>query len=206
MQESRTFTAFAGKRLISSGAVQEVLARTKEHLDADTGEVVLIFEDQTGQQVDFDFRGTVAEVLARLEQHPLFARTEERTPSQKSGPGRPSLGVVSREVSLLPRHWEWLGSQPGGASATLRRLVDGERKRSAGGMEARRAWDAAGKFMWAMCGDLPDFEEASRALYAKEMVRLEELVRAWPGDVRTHVLRLAGEAARLQAAADNIVG
>jgi len=109
--------------------------------------------------------------------------------------------VVSREVTLLPRHWEWLEAQKGGISATLRRLVDEARKQGAGGERAAKAWDAAGKFMWTMAGNRPGFEEASRALYAKDLPRLEALSKDWPDDVRAHLLRLAAVAAGLEAQA-----
>src|SRR4051812_39438515 len=111
LQEDPTFTVFAGSQLLVSGAKSEVLKATKRHLDA-SGGAVLIFEDQTGRPVDFDFRGSIDDVLARAADAP------------KGGPGRPRLGVVSREISLLPRHWDWLGAQPNGISAAIRRLVD----------------------------------------------------------------------------------
>jgi hypothetical protein len=94
---------------------------------------------------------------------------------------------------LLPRHWEWLGQQPGGASVTLRKLVDAERKRTAGQDEARIRWEAAGKFMWSMAGNLPNFEEASRALYARDETHLTNVIQEWPGDIREHLKRLIAE-------------
>ena len=108
----------------------------------------------------------------------------------KAGPGRPKLGVVSREISLLPRHWEWLEGQPQGASAAIRRLVDEARKRAPDEIQARKAREAAGNFMWAMAGNLANFEEASRALYAGDPERLERQIRNWPQDVRAYVYRL----------------
>ncbi|MBP8128830.1 MAG: DUF2239 family protein [Candidatus Hydrogenedentes bacterium] len=196
MQEKRTYTAFAGDRLIFSGELTAMLRRAKACLDAGETGTVLVFEDQTGKQVDFDFRGTAGDVAARIAEHPHFA--SQQAPRPRKGPGRPYLGVVGGEVSLLPRHWDWLGRQPGGISATLRRLVDDERKRGSAGERAREAWDAAGKFMWAMCGNLPGFEEASRALYAHDVSRLDALIQEWPPDIRDHLRRLALEAARLE--------
>ena len=172
-----------------------MILRTKECLDDGENRPILIFEDQTGRQVDFDFRGTPDEVLARLAAHPLFAQSEPPD-GARTGPGRPKLGVICREVSLLPRHWEWLGQQPGGASAALRRLVDERRKRGNGENSARIAREAAGKFMWAMAGNLPGFEEASRALYAGDQRRLEGLIRDWPQDIRKHIERLVTESVR----------
>lgn len=188
--EEHTYTAFAGERLVVTGDRKAMLLRVKKHLDRG-GDPVLIFDDRTGQQVDFDFSGTADDVLAR------DAASAQAT-AQKAGPGRPKLGVVSREVSLLPRHWEWLEEQPQGISAALRRLVDEARKRDPGKARARMARDAASKFMWAMAGNLPDFEEASRALFAGDGERLSVLVRKWPKDIRNHVLRLVEEAARFE--------
>jgi hypothetical protein len=175
------YTAFAGARLLASGPRRTVLLALKAHHDAG-GQGALVFEDATGRQVDFDLRGTPEEVLARVE-------------PRRTGPGRPRLGVVSREVSLLPRHWDWLADQPGGISGALRRLVDEARRREPDRALARKARDAAGRFMWAKAGDLPGFEEASRALYAGDHDRLRALVRAWPPDVRRHLLALVERAA-----------
>ena len=199
METKHTYTAFAGDRLVVSGDLRTMILRTKELLDDGENRPILIFEDQTGRQVDFDFRGTPDEVLARLASHPLFAPSEPQD-GARTGPGRPKLGVICREVSLLPRHWEWLSQQPGGASAALRRLVDERRKRGNGENSARIAREAAGKFMWAMAGNLPGFEEASRALYAGDQRRLEELIRDWPQDIREHLERLVAESVRLELA------
>ena len=180
-----TYTTFADRSRIASGPRDIVLAATKGYLDAG-GDPVLIFEDETGRQVDFDFRGTVDEVLARA------------SGAVRPGPGRPKLGVVSREISLLPRQWDWLEDQPNGISAAIRRLVDEARKNETGIQRGRRVRDAVNKFMWGIAGDLANFEEATRALYARDDARLATLVRDWPVDVRSHVLSLAAEAARLE--------
>jgi hypothetical protein len=188
MEDERTYTAFLGSRRIVSGDLKTMLLQTKAEIDRGPSEPILIFEDQTGHQVDFNFEGSPEEVVERA------------LPSKaRSGPGRPKLGVVSREVSLLPRHWQWLEQQPQGSSAALRRLVDEARKREPGKERARRARDAASKFMWVMAGNLPNFEEASRALFASDRPRLDDLVREWPADIRSHVLRLVGEADRFES-------
>jgi hypothetical protein len=189
MDDERTYTTFAGERLIVSADLKTMLLRTKEFLDRSANDSVLIFEDQTGQQVDFDFRGTPDEVLERAE----VVKT-------RTGPGRPRLGVISREVSLLPRHWEWLERQPSGISAALRRLVDEARKRAPSKERARLVREAASQFMWAMAGNLPGFEEASRALFAKDHGRFEHLISGWPEDIRKHLSRLVQESARLEGA------
>ncbi len=187
--EPRTFTVFAHDRQVASGEVQSILRQTKAALDRREFDRWLIFEDSTGNQVDFDFRGTIEQVLARLAHHPLFAA--DAPPQPHSGPGRPKLGVISREVSLLPRHWAWLEQQPNGISAALRRLVDEARKANGGKDRARAATEAAGRFMTAIAGNLPGFEEALRALYAHNVERFEEEIRDWPNDIRQHARRLA---------------
>jgi hypothetical protein len=197
MDTKPTFTAFSGNRLVATGDITAVLLKTKQHIDTGQTAPLLIFDDRTGTQVDFDLRGTVEESLSRLASHPLFAPPGTGD-KPRSGPGRPSLGVVCREVSLLPRHWEWLGAQPGGASAAMRRLVDEARKHRAPKERARAARDAAGAFMWVMGGNLPGFEEASRALFAGDYERLTGLVSGWPRDVRQHLARLADRAARFE--------
>jgi hypothetical protein len=179
MDTEQTFTAYAGERIVGSGAQVEMLRATKLHLERHPDASVLIFDDQSGQQVEHDFRGTLDEVLAR-----------ETPPAP--GPGRPKLGVVSREVSLLPRHWAWLEQQPNGISAALRRVVDEASKRDPDAQRARRARDAASRVMTALAGDRPGFEEASRALFAGDHERLQTLTRRWPIDLRRHLARLLG--------------
>lgn len=179
MDDERTFTAFAGTSRIASGDLRTMLLQAKQRIDGGQSEPLLIFEDRTGKQVDFDFRGSPEEVIAR------------EAPQPKTGRGRPKLGVVSREVTLLPRHWEWLEQQPQGISGALRRLVDEARKRAPTKERARLAREAASKIMWSLAGDLPNFEEASRALFAVDRTRFERLVRRWPEDVRAYVLGVA---------------
>ncbi|MBZ5620989.1 MAG: DUF2239 family protein [Acidobacteriia bacterium] len=188
MEEEPTYTAFVGETLLTSGPLQALLPRVKADYDQGETAALLIFEDQSGRQVDFDLRGTLGEVLTRA----LPA-----TP--RIGPGRPKLGVISREVSLLPRHWEWLERQPNGASAALRRLVEEARKREPGKQRRLRAVDAASRFMSAMAGNLPYYEEATRALYTANRPRLEELILDWPPDIRMHVQRLVEVAFQQEA-------
>jgi hypothetical protein len=174
------YTAFQGDRHLASGPLSEVALAVKR---ASGDEPILIFEDQTGQQTDLDTRGSDEQILARLA-----AREQEPAPRTR---GRPKLGVVPREVTLLPRHWAWLKAQPGGASAALRRLVEEARRQSGGHEQQRQAQDAAYRFMAAMVGNHPGFEEAIRALYAGDRRRLESLTEGWPRDIRAHLLRVA---------------
>lgn len=184
------YTAFAGHQRIASGALTEVALRAKEVLDTDGHAPVLIFDNTTSRQVELDFRGTLAEVRERLERQ-AAASVTEAPEAPRTGPGRPKLGVVAREVTLLPRHWDWLNGQPGGASVALRKLVEEARKANEGKDRARRAQEVAYRFMSALGGDLPRFEEATRALFAGDRSRLEEQLRDWPDDVREHSLQLA---------------
>lgn len=192
----RTLTVFAGHRRLATGHPRLVLRATKQYVDGDcSGAQVLVFDDATGQQVEFDLEGTLEQALSALETDPDFAERPRKV-------GRPRLGVVSREISLLPRHWEWLERQPSGASAALRKLVEHASRSGRQRDEARRAREAAAKFMWNIAGDLPGFEEASRALYARDDGRLSALLADWPTDVRVHVQALLASAVGLEAAAE----
>jgi len=182
--DSTSCTAFDHHHLIASGALVDVVRATKQALDAGASGPLLIFDDHSSRQIEVDFRGTVDEVLARL---PHIAVAE----SASRGPGRPKLGVVPREVTLLPRHWDWLGQQPGGASAVLRRLIEQTMRHGGAKERARQAVEAVDRFMQVMTGDLPGYEEASRAFYRGERERFTALTTAWPADVRTHLQRLA---------------
>lgn len=181
-----TFAVFADHRLVAAGTRDEILRATKKHLDKG-GSGVLIFEETSGRQVDFDFRGTIEDVLARARD------------AVKPGPGRPKLGVVSREISLLPRHWDWLESQPNGASAAIRRLVDDARRNETGIERGRHVRNAIGKLLWSLAGDLPNFEETVRALDARDDSSAKALIAKWPRDLRAYVLRRLELAAATEA-------
>jgi hypothetical protein len=150
---------------------------------------VLVFDDQTGEQAELDLRGTPEEIRQRHE--PASRPEEGRGEDASRGPGRPKLGVVAREVTLLPRHWEWLGEQPGGASVALRKLVEEARRANEGKDRVRKAQEAAYRFLSTMGGNLPGFEEANRALFAGDSDRFDQEVAAWPADVREHATDLA---------------
>lgn len=188
MDETRTrpCTAFQGPRRLASGPLHEVALAVKAAHDGGPPGPLLTFDDATGRVIDLDLRGTAEDVAARFAPTPA---TEGE--AGRRGRGRPKLGVVAREVTLLPRHWEWLNAQPGGASVALRRLVD--QARQAGGEQARRreAQEAAYRFMSALAGDAPGYEEALRALFAGDRGTFTAILGPWPPDVREHALRLA---------------
>lgn len=191
--EDRSFTAFLGQEIIATGKLESVLTAAKGKLDAGSTDRLAIFDDEEARIHDFDLRGDLEEVLARLHHHPLLRDREKKTPGGKiprRGPGRPKLGVVAKEVTLLPRHWEWLGRQRGGASATLRRLVEEARKRKSPGDEDRKARETTYRFISDMAANLPGYEEVSRALFAGDHEALGQEMRDWPPDIQEYVRRL----------------
>ncbi|MDE1916878.1 MAG: DUF2239 family protein [Sphingomonadales bacterium] len=176
-------TAFAGSRRLASGPLADVALAVNAQIAA-TPAAILIFDDGTGAQIDIDLRGTTAQIISRL------ASWSGPQPEARKR-GRPRMGVVAREITLLPRHWDWLAQQPGGASQTLRRLVEQARKQDEGRTVRRLAHERAYRFMSALAGDYAGFEAASRALFAHDLAALDAAMAPWPGDVRDHVLQLA---------------
>ncbi|WAS54441.1 DUF2239 family protein [Burkholderia ambifaria] len=189
-----SYTAFDGHRRLVSGPLAPVALAVRQAAGDATPGTILIFDDATGRAIDLDLRGTADEVRARYAAAPADASAPAGEPAGEGEPrgrGRPKLGVVSREVTLLPRHWDWLAAQPGGASVALRKLVEDARRTHAAADRRRDAQARAYHFMSAIAGDLPGFEEAARALYANDLARLTELIAGWPDDVRDHALALA---------------
>ena len=174
MNTDKTYTAFVGFDRLADGNFETVSRQIRDHAGA-AGQV-LVFDNETGQQVDVNLRGS-----------PDEAPTGAVPPQQKRGPGRPRLGVVCREVSLLPRHWEWLERQPQKASGTLRRLVEGALKNDRGETRHRETIQAVDRFMWSIAGNLGGFEEAGRALYARNWSKFGEAVAPWPPDIKAHL-------------------
>jgi hypothetical protein len=180
-----TYSAFDGHLLLASGPLLDVTLAVKASPSLAAG-TILTFDDDTGKVVDLDLHGTAEEITGRHH-----AREEGFA---ARGRGRPKLGVIAREVTLLPRHWEWLATQRGGASVTLRRLIDEARKSEGGQAMVRAARDAAYHFMSAIAGDLPGFEEAVRALYAGDSDKLDREMGSWPEDLSAFVRKLAAPA------------
>jgi hypothetical protein len=186
MDTTSTYSAFSGSRRLITGTLECVLREIKRFSDMHPDEcagnrgAVLVFNDQLGQQVDFDLRGPIEEVLRKALVSPA-----------RVGPGRPRLGVVSREISLLPRHWEWLECQPNGVSAALRRLVEEARKDEGSDQTVRARIESVGRVMTALAGNLPGFEEACRGLYRRDLDSLSQSMEGWPPDIRTYILEYA---------------
>jgi len=178
------FTAFDGTARLAAGSLPIVAERCKALLDSEPNASPIIYDDSTGRPVDVDYRGTTHEVLARLP-------STDDAPAARRGPGRPKLGVVAREVTLLPRHWDWLASQPGGASVALRRLVESASRENLDADRVRQASEAVDRVMLALAGNLAGYEEASRAFHRREAERFHALTEAWPADVRDYVRSLA---------------
>jgi hypothetical protein len=206
MNIPQTYTTFDGFRRIASGTLQANALAVYRTLSESASASVLVFSDATGASIDVNTSGSERQVAARYADTaatpaPAASLATASDGSEKllaepaRGRGRPKLGVVAREVTLLPRQWEWLASQPGGTSVALRKLVDEARRANLGKDLLREAQTRAYHFMSALAGDLPGFEEASRALFANDRAALETLIAGWPSDVRAHVLWLAYESA-----------
>jgi uncharacterized protein len=197
---SKPCTAFDGRNLIAAGPLSEVALAVKVAIEGGAPGPVLVFDDATGGVIDLDLRGSSEDVLGRLDRQSRGAAQKsdpDRNTQPETGPrgrGRPKLGVVAREVTLLPRHWDWLAAQSGGASAVLRRLVDEARRSDAGRSRRHAARDAAYRFMSAMAGNFPGFEEASRALFADDRKGFAQQIADWPVDIRAYLMRLASGA------------
>lgn len=194
-----TVTAFRGHTLLASGPLREV-ARVAWHAITQgdpSGGPVLVFDDATARVIDLEMRGDERNMLAHLEATipahmahlpPADMADAPATPRTR---GRPKLGVVAREVTLLPRHWDWLAAQPGGASVALRKLVDSARRTPTHEDRVKAARDVAYRFLHAMAGDLPHFEEVIRALYRGDAARFRELMVTWPPDVSAYAANVA---------------
>jgi uncharacterized protein len=187
------YVAFDGDYCIASGDLRAVARAAKEALDRRKDASILVFDGRSGP-IEIDFRGSLDDVLARLPQLPGAAAAEDAAIPALRGPGRPKLGVVAREITLLPRHWEWLAQQSGGASVALRRLVDEARRANKDKDRTRQAQEAAYRFIAAMGENKPHYEEVARALFAADAGRFETWTASWPADVRDHARRLAAAA------------
>jgi hypothetical protein len=193
MSHPTRYIAFHGVHRLVAGELSAVVAEAWRMQRQPDGEPLLVFDDRSGRVVDIDYRGELADVLARL---PL----EVPPATAKRGPGRPKLGVVAREVTLLPRHWEWLASQSGGASVALRRLVEAASRESTPKDRARQSREAADRFILTMAGNLAGYEEAMRAFYRHDDKVFASLSEAWPHDIRDHARALVAIAREDEAA------
>ena len=205
ISQTTASAAFEGSKCIASGALIEVALAVKTAFDQTAHQAlsspILIFNDATSETIELDWCGSASNFPARLALLPLAedfpdqsAQSTLGVPDAPRGPGRPRMGVVAREVTLLPRHWEWLASQPGGASVTLRKLVEVARRASEVTDRVRQASGVGYKFMATMAGHEAGFEEASRALFAGDQSGFEALIAAWPVDVQAHLKKILADA------------
>ncbi|MGG4775740.1 DUF2239 family protein [Paenalcaligenes sp. Me52] len=189
-----TYTSFDGHRRLATGSLADNALAIKHALEQGTHHAVLLFDDATGRTVEVDTRGSDDDILARLATTTTATTASPVDPANDTAPrgrGRPKLGVVPREVTLLPRHWEWLSQQPGGASVTLRKLVEDARRSNSDKDKTRKAHERAYHFMVAIAGNLPGYEEATRALFANDADALQTQISSWPEDVQAHTMKLA---------------
>ena len=189
--------AFKGSELVAEGDRQTLALQLKRAglEEALMRGEILVFDSTDGRQIDLHLMGTESEIARRYGSAELVSAPKGVAgDSSKRGRGRPKLGVVGKEVTLLPRHWEWLDTQRGGASATLRRLIDETRKAQVGVDAMRASQDRSNRFMSALAGDLPGFEEATRSLYAQDKNGFDKATSAWAADIRRVARSLSAEA------------
>lgn len=199
------YIAFEASKRIASGTLQNVALKVKHVLDTRPQASLLVFDQVTSELVDFDHRGTPEQMLKKLSLPPTGVPAHTpvaETTTAQAGPGRPRLGVVAREVTLLPRHWEWLNSQPGGASVSLRKLVEEAKRANHAKDEMRLSREASYRFMSAIAGHRAGFEEAARALFSGHAQNFRTLVSAWPADIRAHLHDLSALAFETSAFQD----
>lgn len=189
--EELTYAAFKKEKLIAEGDLKKVILKTKRELMRSPESAILIFSNETGKTMDFNFQGSENEVLSRLE---VFLEPKIEIDPKEKKVGRPSLGVISREVSLLPKHWEWLACQSGGASAEIRRLVEKAMKQTQAASTVKMAQEKTFRFLNTIAGNFPNFEEAIRSLYRRDLNAFEQIIKFWPVDIKDHALHLSKHA------------
>ncbi|MBF0363732.1 MAG: DUF2239 family protein [Oligoflexia bacterium] len=185
--KQRKYTVFEDKTIIAKGNLEDVVMIVKKRIGSNNHTSAIIFDDRTGRTIDIDFSGTLKDVQERL----AIYITKDIQLKTANGPGRPKLGVISREISLLPEHWEWLAIQPGGASVALRKLVTSAKKEDLNNTNVRYYQDAIAQFLNVVGGDLPNYEEAIRALYRKEKEGFFSQITKWPKDIKAHLKDMA---------------
>lgn len=194
---SQNLTVFSEEKCFASGDLATVIDAL---LPLSKISTYLIFNDHTGKAIEIDLRGTTQEIYARtlktypnLKDHVISSAPdiEIKDETAPRGRGRPKLGVVAKEITLLPRHWEWLAEQSSGASAAIRRLVDEARKQHTRRDAAKKAHERTYQFMMAVAGNLPLYEEALRALFANDTKALATCIAGWPSDTRNYIEKLS---------------
>lgn len=188
-----TYTAFENFKKLISGDLEKVLLLVKKRLNTNPTARILIFSDTTGKQMDFDLSGTESDII---ERHKIYTtRSIETQSTTQPTVGRPKLGVIPREISLLPSHWEWLHNQNGGASSTIRQLIDEKVKSvSIEKLKRKQSQEITYKFLSSIAGDLPHYEDSLRYLYRSDLKKFKEQISSWPKDISEHALHLSAAA------------
>lgn len=179
-----TFTVFAGETRLAGGNPADVARAIKAVLQGGERRILRVFRDHDAMPATFDATLDVDAISNAL--------LETRGGSGRRGQGRPRLGVFAREVTLLPRHWAWLSAQPGGASVTLRKLVDAASHAPFADREERPEAAGLDRFVTAMASMLPWNKEALRAFMLGEEERFVAISENWPADLRDYARQLAG--------------
>lgn len=185
----REVVVFSEDRCLAKGSLGMIADGVRRACDE--GRTVLALDALTSEVVDFDWRHSPGEVMQSIQ--------AGEVPPEQRKPGRPKLGVIAREVTLLPRHWDWLNAQPGGASVALRKLVEEARRKNQDVDQLRQIQESVCRFMTTLAGDRAGFEEGLRAFYAKDAARFREETKDWPDDIRQHLHGLADMAFKLAA-------
>jgi hypothetical protein len=189
-------------QLVAKATLSTVALKVKRAYECNPQAQLLVFDAVSSHVIDLDLRGSDSEIVERLpaatngKPEAGIAKDDstENVENSIRGRGRPKLGVVPREITLLPRHWDWLNQQPGGASVALRKLVEEAKRGSESKQHARAAMESAYRFMAGIAGDQNNYEEASRALFAGDKVGFLKQLATWPDDVRQHLEQLAENA------------
>lgn len=189
MDKIETYTAFDNTSIIAHGSLRDVILKTKKILGKSENSSFLIFSDSTGKTIDFNFQGTEKEILKRLE---IFVSNSDEK-IELARPGRPKLGVISREISLLPRHWEWLATQSSGASSSIRNLIEDAIKKSTSKVSLKQQQEKVYRVMTTLAGDLDGYEEAIRSLYKRDRESFIKFTKGWSKDLRSYLEKLTND-------------
>ncbi|MCH7331632.1 DUF2239 family protein [Acinetobacter modestus] len=175
MNTQMTYTAFLNEQCLASGLLADVAIAIQQHANQ-SNSTILIFNDQTGRQIDLDLSGSEQNIQQRYAEPEMVKKV-----------GRPKLGVISREITLQQKHWDWLDQQSSSASAVIRKLIDKELNDPNSESNRMLAKQATDRFMSAMLGNMPNYEEATRALYQGDREVFLDLIRDYPKDIKEYL-------------------
>ena len=178
-----TFSAYGPTSCIGQGELTDVALAAHRFLRTHPDQSALILQDSTCQIIDLDLSGDEA----------LLERKANHYPIRSQAPVPDSKDPITGEITLLPRHWQWLAEQGGNASATLRRLIDEARRdpKQKADNECRRRQQLTYRFCQALCGDFQGYEDALRALYAADKDSFKTHISTWPADFALRAEALA---------------